>query len=559
MPMSDETKTIPTVGPGVANPETSHATPEPTPHADSPETPAAPPPPAPAPEAPGSQPSSPVAPFPQPATPPTPAAAAAKQPAPATPPASAAAAPGSSLPQPQSGTTAAVPGWPGREHGAAGPSAGGTATSGAYGGPQTSSPTTPAPPGAPAPGAPASAPPVPPQSPGHPQPPSQPPSASPVPPPPPGRGRRAVAVLTAAGLMLVSATGGALLALNLDDNSNTSTPVATSLSTPASSSSDSAPDEPLSEAAAAVLPSVVSISFDAGQVSGSGSGIIISDDGQILTNNHVVASVADGGDLKVTFSDGSTADADIVGRDPATDLAVIKAKDVSGLTPAKFGSSESLHVGDTVLAIGSPLGLDGSVSSGIVSALGRSVTLGAEEESPFGGGGSGNSQAVVIDAIQTDAAINPGNSGGALVNTSGEVVGINTAIASLAQGTSGQGGNIGVGFAIPIDSAKDIAQQLIDHGEVTHAFLGVRLTEPENGGGALIVGVEEGQPAAQAGLQAGDLITKVGDNDVRNAADLTAAIRTLKPGDKVTVSYTRDGEQKTAEVTLGELPTDNNS
>jgi putative serine protease PepD len=368
-----------------------------------------------------------------------------------------------------------------------------------------------------------------------------------------------VVLLAAAGLMLVSATGGALLALNLDDNSNASTrPVASSLSTPVSGSSDSAPDEPLSEAAAAVLPSVVSISFDAGQLSGSGSGIIISDDGQILTNNHVVASVADGGDLTVTFSDGSTADADIVGRDPATDLAVIKAKDVSGLTPAKFGSSENLHVGDTVLAIGSPLGLDGSVSSGIVSALGRSVTLGAEDESPFGGG-SGNSQVVVIDAIQTDAAINPGNSGGALVNTKGEVVGINTAIASLAQGPSGQGGNIGVGFAIPIDSARDIAQQLIDHGEVTHAFLGVRLTEPENGGGALVAGVEDGQPAAQAGLQAGDLITKVGDNDVRNAADLTAAIRTLKPGDKVVVSYTRDGEQKTAEVTLGELPTDGNN
>jgi len=553
MPMSDETKTIPPVGPGVANSDDSHATPEPTPQAGSPETPAAPAPPAPAPEAPSSQPASPVAPFPHPATPPTPAAAAATQPAPATPPASAAAAPGSTG-SPQSGTTAAVPG------SAATGAYGGQTATGAYGGPHASSPAPPAPPappGAPAPGAPASAQPTPPHAPGHPQPPSQPPTASPVPPPPPGRGRRAVAVLTAAGLMLVSATGGALLALNLDDNNTTTTPVATSLSSPASGSSNSAPDEPLSQAAAAVLPSVVSISFDAGQVAGSGSGIIISTDGQILTNNHVVEAVANGGDLKVTFADGSTADADIVGRDPATDLAVIKAKNVSGLKPAKFGSSESLHVGDTVLAIGSPLGLDGSVSAGIVSALGRSVTLGAENESPFGGS-SGASQSVVIDAIQTDAAINPGNSGGALVNTNGEVVGINTAIASLAQNSSGQGGNIGVGFAIPIDSAKDIAQQLIDHGQVTHAFLGVRLTEPENGGGALIVGVEDGQPAAQAGLQAGDLITKVGDNDVRNAADLTAAIRTLKPGDKVVVSYTRGGEQKTAEVTLGELPTDGN-
>ena len=544
--MSDETKTIP----GVANPEASHTPDEPAPQSGTPETPATPAPAgpgpqpsapaAPSPAAPGSQPS-PVAPFPQPATPPTPAAAAASQPAHATPPAAPAAAPGSSGPQSPSGTTAAVPGWQaGGAYGAAGPS----------------SPPF-APPGAPAPGAPASAQPAPPGAPGHPQPPTQPPTAAtaqPVPPPPPGRGRRAVAVLTAAGLMLVSATGGALLALNLDDNNNSPRTVATSLASPASGSSAGAPTEPLSEAAAAVLPSVVSISFDAGQVSGSGSGIIISSDGQILTNNHVVASVADGGTLKVTFSDGSTADASIIGRDPATDLAVIQAKNVSGLKPAKFGSSDSLHVGDTVLAIGSPLGLDGSVSAGIVSALGRSVTLGAEQESPFGGS-SGNSQTVVIDAIQTDAAINPGNSGGALVNADGEVVGINTAIASLAQGGAGsQGGNIGVGFAIPIDSARDIAQQLIDNGSVTHAFLGVRLTEPENGGGALVAGVENGQPAAQAGLQAGDLITKVGDHDVTNAADLTAAIRTLKPGDKVTVSFTRDGEQKSVEVTLGELP-----
>jgi putative serine protease PepD len=364
-----------------------------------------------------------------------------------------------------------------------------------------------------------------------------------------------VAVLTAAGLMLVSATGGALIALGLDDESTTTRPVASSLNAPASSS-DSSPDEPLSQAAAAVLPSVVSITFDAGQETGSGSGIIISSDGNILTNNHVVAAVADGGDLSVTFSDGSRADAEIVGRDPATDLAVIKAQGVSGLTPATFGDSDALNVGDTVLAIGSPLGLDGSVSAGIVSALGRAITLAGESESPFGPGQGQQSpgQIAVIDAIQTDAAINPGNSGGALVNTDGEVVGVNTAIASLAQGATSQGGNIGVGFAIPIDSARSIAEQLINDGQVTHAFLGVQLTEAENGGGALVAGVEDGQPAAQAGLQAGDLITKVGDETVSDAADLTAAIRNLRPGDKVEVTFTRDGNEQSVEVTLGELP-----
>ncbi|HEY2998508.1 MAG TPA: PDZ domain-containing protein, partial [Acidimicrobiales bacterium] len=156
-----------------------------------------------------------------------------------------------------------------------------------------------------------------------------------------------------------------------------------------------------------------------------------------------------------------------------------------------------------------------------------------------------------------DAAINPGNSGGALVNADGQVVGINTAIASLAQGTTSQGGNIGVGFAIPIDSARDIADQLVTNGKVTHAFLGVRIADTTSGDGALVGSVEAGQPAAQAGLQQGDVITKIGDQAVTDAADLTAAIRTFKPGDKVTVTYTRDGNEHTADVTLAELPSGN--
>jgi putative serine protease PepD len=354
--------------------------------------------------------------------------------------------------------------------------------------------------------------------------------------------------------MLLSATGGALLALQLDDGGSDATrTVVSSLDTSsANRRSSTTPDEPLSQAAAAVLPSVVSIQFRSNTAEGSGSGIIISDDGEILTNNHVVAEVADGGDLSVTFSDGKQADADIIGRDPATDLAVIKAKDVSGLTPAALGSSADLHVGDTVLAIGSPLGLDGSVSAGIVSAVDRSIQLGGESSTPFGG--QSTAVPAVIDAIQTDAAINPGNSGGALVDTDGKVVGINTAIASLAQGTGSEAGNIGVGFAIPIDSAKDIAAQLVKDGKVTHAYLGVQIADADTGSGALVGEVVDGQPAAQAGLAKGDVITKVGDNNITDATDLTAAIRTFKPGDKVTVTYTRDGQEHTADVTLGELP-----
>ena len=397
------------------------------------------------------------------------------------------------------------------------------------------------------------APPVPPP----PGPPSAPQRPSSPAPPPPRRGRRAVAVLTAGGLMLVSATGGALVALALDDDDGGTTPAVTSLDARPVGGDDSPADEPLSQAAAAVLPSVVSIGVESGQLSGSGSGIVISSDGQILTNNHVVAAAGDGGSLTVTFSDGSRADAEIVGRDPATDLAVIQAEDVDGLTPATLGSSSDLHVGDTVLAIGSPLGLDGSVSAGIVSALGRAITLQGEQDrqSPFGGG-SGPGTTAVVDAIQTDAAINPGNSGGALINADGEVVGINTAIASLAQGTTSQGGNIGVGFAIPIDAARDIATQLADHGSVTHAYLGVSIADTESGEGALVGGVEEGQPAADAGLREGDVITRIGDTDVTDAATLTAAIRAHSPGDRVEVAFTRGGDEKTAEVTLGELPSD---
>ncbi len=383
-------------------------------------------------------------------------------------------------------------------------------------------------------------------------------TGSSTPPSPPRRGRRAVAVLAAAGLMAASGAGGALLALGLDDDD---APAASNSlnAAPVSGDSDSAPDEPLSQAADTVLPSVVSITFESDQGTGQGSGVIISTDGQILTNNHVVAEAEDGG-LSVTFADGSRADAEVLGRDPATDLAVIQAQDVGGLAAATLGSSADLHVGDTVLAIGSPLGLDGSVSAGIVSALNRSITLQETPlDSPFGDQGDepGGATDAVIDAIQTDAAINPGNSGGALINTDGEVIGINTAIASLAggTGTGSQSGNIGVGFAIPIDDARAIADQLIEDGEATHAYLGVRIGNAEEGTGAVVGGVEEGQPAADAGLEEGDVITKVDDKDIADATALTSAIRSHQPGDQVTITYTRDGDEHTTEVTLGELPT----
>jgi putative serine protease PepD len=359
--------------------------------------------------------------------------------------------------------------------------------------------------------------------------------------------------------MVGAGTGGAAIALALDDDAPANDNVATSFDAPAasSSSSDEAPTEGLARVADAVLPSVVSITIDEGGATAQGSGVIISEDGRILTNNHVVEGAAGGGaDLQVTFSNGERADASIVGRDPATDLAVIQAEDVSGLQPATFGNSADLHVGDTVLAIGSPLGLNGSVTSGIVSAVNRSITLGGESQgSPFENQSTPQTTAS-INAIQTDAAINPGNSGGALINADGEVIGINTAIASASGGSLGsQSGNIGVGFAIPIDDARDVAEQLVSDGEVEHAYLGVEIADADTGG-ALVGGVESGSPADDAGLQQGDVITRVDDTDISNSAALTASIRGHEPGDQVTITYTRSGDEHTTDVRLATLPND---
>jgi putative serine protease PepD len=313
---------------------------------------------------------------------------------------------------------------------------------------------------------------------------------------------------------------------------------------PVSVSGSSAPTEGLAKVAAAVSPSVVSITVDAGQSGDTGSGVILRSDGTIVTNNHVVEAAADGaGTISVKFNDGSTASATIVGRDPATDLAVIKASGVSGKKPATLGSTGSVHVGDTVLAIGSPLGLDGSVTSGIVSALHRTVALGSES-----GGGTGAS---VNDAIQTDAAINPGNSGGPLVDDTGRVIGINSAIASLGQTVGGsQSGNIGVGFAIPVEEVKSVSDQLSKGQTPKHALLGVNINDDPNGG-ALVTSVVSGSAAAKAGLRAGDIITQVDQASIDDGTTLSEVIRAHNPGDKVTVHYTRSGAQHTTTVTLG--------
>ncbi|BBX72261.1 serine protease PepD [Mycobacterium shinjukuense] len=302
------------------------------------------------------------------------------------------------------------------------------------------------------------------------------------------------------------------------------------------------------QVAAKVVPSVVMLETDLGRQSEEGSGVILSADGLILTNNHVVAAAAKppvgapAPKTTVTFSDGRTAPFTVVGADPTSDIAVIRATGVSGLTPISLGSSSDLRVGQPVLAIGSPLGLAGTVTTGIVSALNRPVSTTGE---------AGN-QNTVLDAIQTDAAINPGNSGGALVNMNAQLVGVNSAIATLgADSGDAQSGSIGLGFAIPVDQAKRIADELISTGKASHASLGVQVTTDKAVPGAKVVEVVAGGAAANAGVPKGVVVTKVDDRPINSADALVAAVRSKAPGDRVALTFQDPGGSRTVPVTLG--------
>jgi putative serine protease PepD len=363
---------------------------------------------------------------------------------------------------------------------------------------------------------------------------------APPPPPPPAprkpgftAGQKVIAGLALAAMAVGGGVAGAAIAGSVRPDTVVSAP----------SPTFKAASNPLTVADVAkkVQPSVVMIQ---GQAAG-GSGVVLSEDGLILTNNHVVSG--QGGQLTVKFSDGKTAKATIVGTDPATDLAVIRA-DSSGLTKAELGDSDQLKVGDAVLAVGSPLGLDGTVTAGIVSALDRTLNVGGEQERTPPGWPGQQQQAPeptsIAGAIQTDAAINSGNSGGALVNAAGQLVGINTAIA-----TAGSTGNIGVGFAIPVNTAEQVAEQLIAGGKVRHAFLGVSVSDASGDvSGALIGQLTENGPAAKAGLRQGDVITKIGDKTVDGGDTVSGLVRGFKPGQQVKITYMRDG--RTAEVTV---------
>ena len=296
--------------------------------------------------------------------------------------------------------------------------------------------------------------------------------------------------------------------------------------------------ESVSEMVSSVLPGVVSIAIENQDERGSGSGFVIRPDGYILTNNHVAAPAADGGSLRVFFENGDSADAEIVGRNSAYDLAVLKI-DADDLPVVRLGDSDAVTVGDLAVAIGAPLGLQGTVTAGIISSLDRPVTAGGQGEMAY------------INALQTDAAINPGNSGGPLLNSAGQVIGVNSAIATLAPTFTGEAGSIGLGFAIPVNSARRIAEEIIATGDSKTPIIGVTLDTSYTDGGSRISEVNPGGPAEAAGLRSGDIITALAGRETTDSTELVVAIRDFAPGDTVSITYLRSGESQTVDLVLG--------
>lgn len=350
------------------------------------------------------------------------------------------------------------------------------------------------------------------------------------------------------GLMLASLSLAALLGAGtgvgsyaaLADGALNTAPVSVT-TTPAKQTA--ALDGTVEAAAAAISPSVVTITVTGASSSDIGSGVIVDTKGHVLTNQHVVEAAASGGTIAVTLADGSQASASLVGTSDTTDLAVIKIADsaqvsVADLTPAIFAESSSLAVGQAVVAVGSPLGLNETVTSGVVSSTARPVRSGLDNNA-------------VYQAVQTDTAINPGNSGGPLVDLNGSVVGINSSIAT----TGKDSGSIGIGFAIPADVAARTATELISSGHAADASLGVSVAPDDAAGGqaagTTVHEVTSGGAADRAGLKAGDVITGLDDVRTSTADALIAAVRFHAPGTQVTVHYQRDGRADTARVDLG--------
>ncbi|MFD3512611.1 S1C family serine protease [Streptomyces sp. NPDC058657] len=365
-----------------------------------------------------------------------------------------------------------------------------------------------------------------------------------------GRGGLIAAVLVAALVAGGVGSGVGFWAANRSDNGPGGSTTITAAGNPQDFKRDPGS---VAGVAGKALPSVVTIDAQSGSgEGGTGTGFVYDKQGHILTNNHVVASAAGGGELSVTFSNGKKYAAEVVGRAQGYDVAVLKLKNAGDLNPLPLGDSDKVVVGDPTIAIGAPFGLSNTVTTGIVSAKDR----------PVASGDGQGSKASYMSALQTDASINPGNSGGPLLDSRGAVIGINSAIQSVPSGGlgggSGQSGSIGLGFAIPINQAKTVAQQLIKTGKPVYPMIGATVSMEQKSDGAKIAekgmgntpSVSPGGPAASAGLKAGDVITKLDDRVIDSGPTLISEIWTHKPGDKVKLTYTRDGKQSTAEVTL---------
>ncbi|MFI5628294.1 trypsin-like peptidase domain-containing protein [Streptomyces sp. NPDC051664] len=365
-----------------------------------------------------------------------------------------------------------------------------------------------------------------------------------------GKNRRGSLLVGALLLALVAGGIGGGIGAYIERNGGLTT---VELPQAAKNSGGRAPDS-VAGIAASALPSVVTLHVSGTTESGTGTGFVLDDEGHILTNNHVVAPAGPSGDITVTFSGGETASAEIVGKDSGYDLAVVKVKGVSGLKPLPLGNSDNVQVGDPVVAIGAPFDLSNTVTSGIISAKDRPITAGGEK-----GDGSDISY---VDALQTDAPINPGNSGGPLVDTDAHVIGINSAIRAADSGATtegGQAGSIGLGFAIPINQGKRVAEELINTGKATHPVIGVTLDMKYTGDGAKVgakgadgkPSVTPGGPGAKAGIKPGDIITEVDGQRVHSGEELIVKIRAHRPGDRLDLGLTRSGKDLSMTLTLG--------
>ncbi|MFF0205733.1 trypsin-like peptidase domain-containing protein [Streptomyces sp. NPDC005017] len=363
------------------------------------------------------------------------------------------------------------------------------------------------------------------------------------------RGRKAL-VLGAVLIALVSGIGGGIVGTYLERNGGVGgVELPQAGAEPAGRDPDS-----VAGIAARTLPSVVTLHVRGSEQSGTGTGFVLDDRGHILTNNHVVEPAGKNGRITVTFHSGDTAEAELVGGDSGYDLAVVKVDGVRGLKPAPLGNSDNVRVGDPVVAIGAPFDLAGTVTSGIISAKQRPITAGGEK-----GDGSDISY---VDALQTDAPINPGNSGGPLLDSRGRVIGINSAIRSAESGSDsgeGQAGSIGLGFAIPVNQGKRVAEELINTGRARHPVIGITLDMDYTGDGARVgtrtsdgrAPVTVGGPGARAGIKAGDVITEVDGQRVHSGEELIVKTRAHRPGDRLELTVERDGEERTVSLVLG--------